>query len=179
MRLSMTTQGRESEIINLFKTTFTASEGADEGVLISELVQNQLATGQPNDIYIGTAEEDGVILSTCIFTRLTFELDNRIVFLLSPMAVITERQSQGIGQSLLNYALDVLRKTGVDVVMTYGDPNFYNKVGFQAVREDEIAAPLKLQYSHGWLGQSLTGKPLSALKGRSQCVSALNDPAFW
>ena len=110
---------------------------------------------------------------------MTFDQDNRTVFLLAPLAVMTARHGQGIGQKLLNNALKFLREANVDVVMTYGDPNYYNKVSFQSVSENQAAAPFKLQYPHGWLGLSLTEQTLLPLKGRSHCVSALNDPVFW
>lgn len=175
----MKTQGREQDIIDLFKRTFAASEGADEGALIGALVHKQLANTPSDDIYVFTAKEDGTLVGAGVFTRLTYEQDDRTVFVLAPVAVATEKQGQGFGQKLLNHGLNSLRQAGVEVVMTYGDPNYYGKVGFQPVSEDDATAPFKLQYPHGWLGQSLTGQAWSPLKGRSHCVAALNDRVFW
>jgi predicted N-acetyltransferase YhbS len=179
MKISSNPKGREQDLVDLFKATFTASEGADEGTLIAELVRKQLAETPADDIHVFTAEEDGSLLGACVFTRLTYAQDDRTVFVLAPVAVMTERQGQGIGQKLLRQGLNVLRDAGVDVAMTYGDPNYYQKVGFQPVSEDDAPAPFKLQFPHGWLGQSLTDRPWSALSGPSYCVPALNDPVFW
>ena len=159
--------------------TFTASEGAAEGALIGELVRKQLAETPPGDIHVFTADEGGTLVGACVFTRLVYEQDDRTVFVLAPVAVHTQYQGQGIGQTLLRQALATLRDTRVDVAMTYGDPNYYQKLGFQPVSEENAPAPYKLQLPHGWMGQSLTDRPLSSLHGPSRCVSALQNPTFW
>jgi predicted N-acetyltransferase YhbS len=88
-------------------------------------------------------------------------------------------QGKGVGQALLSFALDHLRQAGVAVVLTYGDINFYGRVGFAQVSEAVAAPPLSLTYPEGWLAQSLTDGPLVPLTGASRCVEALNDPALW
>jgi putative transposase len=72
-----------------------------------------------------------------------------------------------------------LKANGVDVAITYGDINFYAKVGFAPISEEVAKSPLPLQYPEGWLGQALTAPSLEPLKGQSHCVDALNDPAYW
>jgi predicted N-acetyltransferase YhbS len=93
--------------------------------------------------------------------------------------VATDHQGKGIGQGLLSHGLAALRRAGVDIVMTYGDPSYYAKVGFMPVSEADAAAPYKLNQPEGWLGQSLTDHPMTPLKGPSRCVAALNDPVYW
>jgi putative acetyltransferase len=63
--------------------------------------------------------------------------------------------------------------------MTYGNPNFYSKVGFNPVKEETIKAPLHLTYPEGWLGQSLISNSLEPIAGHSSCVKALNKPEYW
>ncbi|SFP14840.1 putative acetyltransferase [Cohaesibacter marisflavi] len=179
MDFSVNADGANEQIVNLFSATFTASEGADEGDLIGTLVSNLLGSTQPHDIYVFTAIDDGEIVGGAIFTRLLYADDARSVYILSPMAVATNRQGEGVGQALLNHALAVLRDDGVAVAITYGDPTFYGKVGFLPLDEDTAASPLPLSVPVGWVGQSLTDKPLLPLKGKCTCVSALNDPAIW
>ena len=67
----------------------------------------------------------------------------------------------------------------MDVAVTYGDPAFYGKVGFAPITEDQVRPPCTLSFPHGWLGQSLTGRPLAPLKGPSRCVAALDKPEYW
>ena len=179
MQFSTAFNGRAHEIIELFKATFSRSEGVEEGTLIGDLVRRQLSDTPEDDIRVITVEEDGGLIGACVFSRLTYEQEERTVFVLGPVAVIPERQGRGIGQQLLHHGLAVLRLAGVDVAMTYGDPNYYGKVGFRPVSEEDAAAPFKLQYPEGWLGLSLTEQPFSPLKGRPKCITAFEDPAFW
>lgn len=69
--------------------------------------------------------------------------------------------------------------TCVDVALTYGDPACYDKVGFAPITDNLARAPLALQFPHGWLGQSLTERPLDRLRGPLCWVEALNSPAYW
>ncbi|NEX15815.1 MAG: GNAT family N-acetyltransferase [Halochromatium sp.] len=179
MQFSTNTQDREKAIIELFRATFTASEGAEEGALIGDLVKNLLASTAEQDRFVFIAEEKGAIIGGILFSRLTYEQDERTVFVLAPVAVATDQQGKGIGQRLLHQGLAALRSAGVDIAMTYGDPGYYAKVGFKPISEADAPAPFKLQQPEGWLAQSLTDRAMTPLKGPSRCVEALNDPVFW
>lgn len=163
----------------LFGNTFAASEGAEEGAAIADLVRSLLSTTPANDLRVYGARNAGHIIGCAIFTRLAYDRDDRRVYLLSPMAVQTAYQGQGIGQLLLQQALIDLKNCGVNVAVTYGDPAFYSKVGFQPVDTSQVPAPLPLSMPHGWIAQSLDGRDLAALRGAAHCAPALNDPAFW
>ncbi|MBK5964551.1 GNAT family N-acetyltransferase [Thiocystis minor] len=179
MKLLTEPRGREDEIIDLFTATFTASEGMEEGALIGSLVLSLLRDTAETDRFVFTAEEDGRIIGGILFSRLTYEQDDRTVFILAPVAVATDQQGKGIGQRLLTHGLAELRGAGVDIAMTYGDPSFYAKVGFRPISEADAPAPLPLSRPEGWLGQSLTDRTMAPLKGPSRCFEALNDPLFW
>jgi predicted N-acetyltransferase YhbS len=179
MEFSQGVNNRNQELVELFTTTFTASEGASEGTLIGDLVHNQLLSTPVQDLHAFTAESDGAFIGGAVFSRLTYDQDDRSVFVLGPVAVATEWQGQGIGRQLLTYALQTLRETGIDIAVTYGDPNYYVRVGFEPVTEAVIPPPFKLQYPEGWLAQPLTETKMTPLKGTAHCVEALNDPVFW
>ena len=172
-------KGREAEIIDLFAATFSASEGEKEGALITELVRNLLGRTAAEDLFVFTAEQDGTIIGGIVFSRLTYERDERTVFVLAPVAVATGQQRRGIGQRLLTHGLAALRSVGIDIVITYGDPNYYARVGFMPISEADAPAPFPLTQPEGWLGQSLTDRVMAPLIGPSRCVEALNDPVFW
>jgi predicted N-acetyltransferase YhbS len=167
------------QIIDLFARTFTQSEGPEEGALIQELVTDLLATTPEDDIRVFITGEDGALCAAAVFTRLSYAADPRTVFILSPMAVAPEHQRKGLGQALLGHALTVLKNEGVDIAVTYGDPNYYEQVGFHPVAEDLVPAPLPLAHPEGWIAQSLTDAPLTSLDGPARCVSALNRPQIW
>jgi putative acetyltransferase len=99
--------------------------------------------------------------------------------MMAPVAVATERQGKGIGQRLIAHGLDALRQEGVDIAVTYGDPAFYGRVGFNPVSEADLPAPQPLNQPQGWIAQSLTDAPLTPLRGPARCVAAFDDPALW
>lgn len=169
---------KQNEVTELFTSVFTASEGEKEGLLIGSL-SSKLASSIDNEetICFGAYENESLIASI-FFTRLKFN-DPIQVYMLAPVAVSTKKQRKGVGQALINFGLNELKKRSVSVAVTYGDPSFYSKVGFQALSENVIQSPLKLSMPFAWLGQSLVGKPIAAIDERPVCVKDFNDPVYW
>jgi len=168
----------QDEVTSLFTSVFTSSEGEKEGRLIGNLVSKLSSVIDNQDIVcFGTYEEESII-GSIFFTRLRFKKTIG-VYMLAPVAVSTEHQGKGVGQALINHGLNVLKNRSVAVAITYGDPSFYSKVGFRALSENVIQAPLKLSMPEGWLGQSLTEEPIPNINERPICVKEFNDPAYW
>ena len=167
-----------TEIERLFIKTFSDSEGQAEGDMIGRLARDFMSGTPEGDLYCFVAREDGQIVGSIFFSRITFESEIK-AFILAPVAIQTEQQGKGIGQGLIRFGLDALLKDGVDLAITYGDPNFYSKVGFQSVTAAVVPAPLRLQHPEGWLAQSLKGDEIEPIKGKSSCVEALNKPEYW
>ena len=171
--------GCEEAIAGLFRDTFTASEGAAEGQVVSGLARDLLQATPAPDIRVFRAEEAGRVIGVAIFTRLVYPGPATSVMLLSPMAVAPDRQGRGVGQGLLHRALAALRAEGVAVVLTYGDPGYYRRAGFAPVAAASVPPPLPLSAPEGWLGQSLTGAPMPALSGPPVCADALDRADVW
>ncbi|MGS0676973.1 GNAT family N-acetyltransferase [Shewanella sp. 125m-1] len=166
------------EISHLFNETFSASEGADEGKVIGELTTELMSTTASDDLFIFVAKEEDKLVGSILFSRLTFESEVN-AFILSPVAVHPDFQRQGVGQKLIRFGLETLVEAGVELAFTYGDPNYYSKVGFKQLSEDIVKAPHTLTYPEGWLGQSLAAKTLQPLSGQCRCVDALNKAEYW
>ena len=179
MNFSSEYRDNQGQIVALYRDVFTASEGADEGAAAGKLVTDLLGTTPPRELKVFTGYDGQQLIAAAVFTRLTYANDPRSVFILSPMAVATHHQAKGLGKALINHALDDLRRADVDVVITYGDPAFYGKVGFKSLDQTQVAPPLGLSMPHGWIGQSLTHSPLKSISGACSCVPALNNPAIW
>lgn len=179
MQIKLNQMGRTDQIAQLFKDAFTASEGAEEGALVHDLARDLLTSTQDEDIRVFVSEDGGTLCGCAIFTRLRFAGDARSAFLLSPMAVATAHQGLGVGQHLLRGALDALHAEGIDLAVTYGDPSFYWRIGFQPVSTDTVPPPLPLKMPHGWLARSLNDAPMTSYNGPSICAPALNNPDFW
>ncbi|WP_430811392.1 MULTISPECIES: GNAT family N-acetyltransferase [unclassified Carboxylicivirga] len=171
--------GRDNEIIALFKQTFTDSEGKDEGKLIADLVKRFLQNTPRKDVSVFLTIVKNQVVGSVIFSRLTFEESKVNTWLLSPAAVATSMQGKGVGQGLINFAHDFLKKKGVQQVITYGDINFYSKVGYQPITEAIIPSPLKLRYPEGWIAQSLKGESIIPISGKTYCVEAINHTELW
>lgn len=178
MKYSEYDPGKIEEINKLFVKTFSDSEGESEGLVIGELTNNFMTSTDANDFYCFVATENDEIIGGVIFSRLTFKSDIK-AYILSPMATSTKHQGKGIGQKLINFGLNILKENGVELAITYGDINFYSKVGFNVISEEIVKAPLKLSYPEGWLGQSLVSDKIDPIAGKSYCVEALNKPDLW
>ena len=172
-------QTQADTIAALFTNTFTDSEGSEEGALIGALARRLIAETPAEDLRVFTAWEGGTLVGGIFFTCLTYEGDPRTVFLMAPVAVATALQGQRIGQRLIAHGLDALRQEGVDIAVTYGDPAFYDRVGFKSVSETDLPAPQPLNQPEGWIAQSLTEAPLTSFSGPARCVAAFDDPALW
>ena len=179
MRISTDYENTADALIALFTESFTESEGADEGAVINKMVTEMLATVPARDMFVFSAWEGETLLGAIIFSRMQFGEDDRTIFILSPVAVAPAHQRKGVGQYMLRHGLDVLRDAGVDIALTYGNPNYYDKVGFAQITPEQAAPPQVLKYPFGWLGQPLTSAEFAPLKGPSSCVDALNKPEYW
>ena len=169
---------KQNEVAELFTSVFTASEGAKEGKLIGDLASRLSSNIDNEEIICFGAYENGSLIGAIFFTRLRFN-ESILVYMLAPVAVRTEQQGKGVGQALIKHGLGELKKRSVDIAITYGDPSFYARVGFEPLSENVIQAPLKLSMPFGWLGQSLTGEPIPTIRARPTCVMEFNDPVYW
>lgn len=178
MKFGTLTAADSLEVVALFETVFTRSEGAREGALIGALARDLMSSLDAEDIHGFLALHEGEIVGAIFFTRLAFD-HPREAFLLAPVAVHGDHQGVGIGQTLIAHGLREMARRGVSFVATYGDPAFYSRVGFRPLSQDVIRPPYELSQPEGWLGQMLTSEPLESVTGRCSCVRAFDDRAYW
>jgi len=178
MNYSVYNPANIQEIKGIYTKTFSDSEGQSEGKVIGELVYNMLIKTNKNELYCFVVEDNEKVVGAIIFTKITFGNDVN-AFILSPVAINTEHQGKGIGQKLINFGIETLKSDGVELLFTYGDPNYYSKVGFKQTTEEQIKAPQALSFPHGWLCQSLISENIPSIKGGSFCVEALNKAEYW
>jgi putative acetyltransferase len=84
-----------------------------------------------------------VVLGHVLFSRLDVGGAERAInaAALAPMAVLPDRQRQGIGTRLIMTGLALCRSRGVDAVFVLGHPRYYPRFGFSAEKARGIAAP--------------------------------------
>ena len=166
------------EVTDLFTSVFTSSEGEEEGKLIGKLVSELTSNIDINEIFCFGAYIQKLLVGSIFLTRLRFE-ESHSVYMLAPVAVRTGYQGKGIGQSLIKYGLEEMKNLSVEVVVTYGDPSYYSKAGFQPLSESVIQAPLALSMPVGWQGCSLAGDAIPIINECPTCVKEFNDPIYW
>jgi len=178
MQFDLLRSDSRCELESLFRATFSTTEGDQEGKLIGDLAAKLAASIDNTDVFCYGATQGKSIAGAVFLTRLRFD-DDALVYMLAPVAVSTAHQRAGTGSSLIDFALNSIGKVGAEVVVTYGDPAYYSKLGFKPLSETVLSAPMELSMPFGWLGQSLTSKPIQTQYGKPSCVEAFRDPAYW
>jgi putative acetyltransferase len=101
----------------------------DHGRVVAELV-DELRTSDP---MLSLVADDGqVVVGHVLFSPGLLDAPRRLVPVqtLSPLAVLPDRQRQGVGAALVRAGLRALADRGVPVVFLEGDPAYYSRLGF-------------------------------------------------
>jgi putative acetyltransferase len=183
MNIELYNFDKNDEVVEFFKDVFSTSENQEEGEMIARLVQEMQTTTPSEDIFGCIAINEALpieksIVGCVFFTRLDFKNTTQ-AFILSPMAIATKYQRQGIGQTLINFGLQYAETQHIDLVLTYGDIAFYKKVGFAHISESVIPAPFTLSYPDGWLAQHIKGGNIEKITTKPRCVAALQHQEYW
>jgi len=77
-----------------------------------------------------------------LFTSVVVESAGRRVLGmgLAPMAVLPDRQRQGIGSQLVSRGLDILRERSCPFVVVVGHPEYYPRFGFEPASRHGLAS---------------------------------------
>ena len=135
--------------LELVEEVFTEHENADEGKLVRRLVEEL----RSKEYYLPELEllmlEDGEVIGYVMFSRFHIEgkYDDRLV-LLSPAAVKTSCQRQGISRELINYGLKKAAEMGFTAAMVEGNPANYRARGFKTSADFGIVAGPNIHLPH-------------------------------
>jgi len=77
------------------------------------------------------AEIDVRVVSHVAFSPVIISDGTKDWYGLGPVSVLPEYQKQGIGKSLINEGLSLLKKLGGQGCALVGDPNYYKRFGFK------------------------------------------------
>ena len=77
------------------------------------------------------AEIDGQVVGHIAFSPVTVSDGATGWYGLGPVSVFPDYQKQGIGKSLINEGLSLLKKLGGQGCALVGDPNYYKRFGFK------------------------------------------------
>lgn len=94
------------EVVELFTSVFTSSEGEEEGKLLGQLVSGLASNIDNEEVFCFGAATQELLVGSIFFTRLRFE-ELHSVYMLAPVAVDTKYQGKGVGQSLIRHGLKI------------------------------------------------------------------------
>ena len=119
------------------------------------------------------AEAEGRIVGHVLLSRMNVQGDGHHwrALGLGPVAVLPERQNQGIGSAVIRAALRRAEAKGAELVFLVGEPDYYRRFGFAA----ETAAPFASPYAGPYLmALALTPVKLPA-SGRADYAPAIAE----
>ena len=77
------------------------------------------------------ADMDGRVVGHIAFSSVIISDGTKDWYSLGPVSVLPEYQKQGIGTSLINEGLSLLKQSGGQGCALVGDPNYYSRFGFK------------------------------------------------
>lgn len=115
---------------------------------------NELAFGQPIEAdlvdtlrkacrdSLSLVAEDTAVVGHILFTPVVVDSRDRQLagMGLAPMAVLPDRQRQGVGSRLVRRGLDILRARGCPFVVVVGHPEYYPRFGFEPASAHGLAS---------------------------------------
>ncbi|WP_168990488.1 GNAT family N-acetyltransferase [Aureimonas flava] len=108
----------------LVQTIHASAFGRDEEARLPHAI---VSAG--HDVISVVATDGDYFVAHALFTAL--EGADRALAL-GPVAVVPDRQGEGIGVRLVRFGLDLARERGWRSVFVLGDPGFYGRLGFRA-----------------------------------------------
>jgi putative acetyltransferase len=107
--------------------------------------------------------------------------DTASIVILAPLAIVPDAQKQGVGGRLIEQGLELLSKSGVDLVFVLGHPEYYPRYGFKPAGSLGFEAPYPIPNEHAgaWMVQALRSGVIGTVSGKVICADALNKPEHW
>ena len=108
----------------------------NEHILVAKLRQN--ADFIPA-LSLCAKNEQGQIIGYVLLSKIMVGNQNELA--LAPIAVLPEYQGQGVGKALILHAHAVAKSLGFSYSILLGDPNYYQKLGYQNASKFGIVSP--------------------------------------
>ena len=175
---NLTKSRKPKSVQQFFKKVFTKSESTKEGNIVGNLSYKLSKLIDDENIIGIEGKINNKIVANIFLSKLYFKEDY-LVYLLAPVAIDRNYQRKGLGQKIIQYGIKYLKKQKVDLLMTYGDPNYYSKSGFKKTKVTLIPAPYKLSQPIGWLANKISSKRSIKLKSKPSCVLPFRNKKLW
>ncbi|MCX7594074.1 MAG: N-acetyltransferase [Fischerella sp.] len=112
------------------------------------------------------AVENQQVVGHILFSRIVIEAPQQTIpaLALAPLAVIPSRQHQGIGSKLVQAGLSKCCELDRAIVIVVGEPNYYQRFGFQTASKFGLQSSLPLP-ERAFMALELKPNPLSNING--------------
>ena len=128
------------------------NEAAFEEATEANLVDALREAGDSVPELCVVAEADGELVGHLCMSRA--RLDEVEILALAPMAVLPERQNQGIGGELIREALSRAEQTTFPLVIVLGHADYYPRFGFDPASAYGVRAPFDVP-DESWMAYTL------------------------
>jgi putative acetyltransferase len=141
--------------------------GASEADLVEAL---RAAGDHVPELCLVAVAGEGEVVGHLFFSRARLA-SGHDVLALAPMAVVPERQRQGVGAQLVEDGLERAARTAFPLVVVLGHPEYYPRFGFEPAAAFGVTAPWEVP-PEAWMA-----KPLPAYRPQARGLVAY-PPAF-
>jgi len=174
MNIRMTNDSDLEDILNVHRAAF-----ADEGEIIATLVRELLQDPSAQPMISLLAEQKKQVVGHVLFTQAWVE--QTPASLLAPLAVMPDRQRQGIGNALVKTGLRALTEADMGLAFVLGHPSYYPRFGFTpaGIQGFEASYPILEKNANAWMVLELKANALSSVSGKVKCAKAIDKPEYW
>jgi putative acetyltransferase len=120
----------ESDVEAIWEVTKAAFENHPISHQTEQFIVNALRRANALTVSL-VAEAEKKVVGHIAFSPVTISDGSSGWYGLGPVSVLPELQRQGIGKSLVNEGLSLLKKLGGNGCMLVGDPGYYERFGFR------------------------------------------------
>jgi len=166
------------DLDNVLSVERVAFGSDDEASLVRELMRDTSA----KPIVSLLAIQDDRAVGHILFTKARLEPEAPLsISILAPLAVVPDSQKQGVGGKLIEYGLQVLSESMVDLVFVLGHPEYYPSYGFKPAGNLGFNAPYPIpeKNADAWMVQALRPGAIGTFDGKIICADKLNKPEYW
>lgn len=165
-----------NDVLQIERLAFGYEKEAD---LVRELLHDPSAKPVLSLLAFQKDRALGHILFTT--AQLSGSQDSASIVILAPLAIVPDAQKQGIGGKLIEKGLELLSKSGVDLVFVLGHPEYYPRYGFKPAGNLGFEAPYPIPdvHANAWMVQALRSGVIGTVSGKVICADALDKPEHW
>ena len=165
--------------LNSVLTVERAAFGSDEEPnFVGDLLDDETAKPILSLLAFEGDQPVGHILFTKAYLKPETPLS---ISILAPLAVVPDYQKKGIGGKLIEKGIQLLSKSGVDLVFVLGHPEYYPRFAFKPAAKIgfEATYPIPEKNADAWMVRELKLGAIGCFNGKVICAKAMDKPEHW